>query len=131
MESVNADLASDSLNCDSVVEWYVLCMGRPNRIEDMGIIVVGGRRREDEEEGVNGEEDLAEHVETSMWSSKVSCSREDEAISGTVMSRTMMVNESLGPYGENVNMEMLLPFGTKKDIDDAVMSSCVTSQCKV
>lgn len=70
-------------------------MGRPERIKDVGIIVVGRRRREDEEEGVDREEDLAErgHVDDgvviswlyvcSTWFSNVSCSKDDEAISAT------------------------------------------------
>ena len=36
-------------------------MGRPARIKDMGVVVVGQRRANEEEDGVDRKENLAEH----------------------------------------------------------------------
>ena len=39
----------------------ILCMWLPGRIKDVGFIVVGHRGTDEENEGVDGKENLAEH----------------------------------------------------------------------
>lgn len=40
---------------------HVLCVRRPSGVEDVGVVVVGERRADEEQDSIEGEDDFAQH----------------------------------------------------------------------